>query len=129
MQSLKSDLDALANHVLETNQIFVDHYVQLVQIELKQTFFNLKEKLNFLQAKLRSFSIEIDNLMVKNEPDLITGLVRKLCPLLIECFVSPAFILRPKSIKLINLSRVSYLPKQFWTSSTLSIVVPVLFNA
>jgi hypothetical protein len=85
---VRAELETTGSYVIDSYMAFLDHFSQLVQIDLKQSMYNVKEKLVFYQVKFKSFVIEIDNLLSAYKYELLKGLFSKIIPLLIEFFVN-----------------------------------------
>jgi hypothetical protein len=88
IQQLRGELETLGNHVIDSYRTLLEHFSQLVHIDLKQNMYNVKEKLVFHEMKFKSFVIEIDNLLQADKYELLKGLVHKINVQLIEFFVS-----------------------------------------
>lgn len=82
----------LLKTVIESYDLIIDQYTQLVLIEKKQHFYNLKEKIDFYKNKLAAFLIEIDSFILNRMFDKFDSLFQRLAGSIIELYVKIIFV-------------------------------------
>ena len=73
--------------MIESYQFFTDQNAQIARIELKQSFYNLKEKLIYLKVKFEAFHIELDNILLNNKYDKLDYLLVQIILTMIDFYV------------------------------------------
>lgn len=88
---LKLNLECIYEMIIESFIHYANKYVELTKVELKQIFFNLKEKLNYFKTKLKAFCIELDTLILENNYNQLDDLLCQIIATLVEFYVSIIF--------------------------------------
>jgi hypothetical protein len=87
-ERIKAKLETLVETVIDSYDLLMDEYIQIVKIERRQFFYNLKEKLTYFKLKFQAFLIEINIFLLNNLFDKFDSIFMKFVFNLIEFYVN-----------------------------------------
>lgn len=85
---LKLNIEIIYGIIIDSFSHYAAKYAELAKVDLKQIFYNLKEKLNYFKTKFRAFCIELDTLILNNEFYRFDDLLCQIMVALVEFYVS-----------------------------------------
>lgn len=87
INEIKSKLEAITDSVIESYDQLLDQFIQIVKTDLKQFYFNLKERLTYFKLKFQAFVIEMNIFQINFARDKFDEIFKKFAVTLVQFYV------------------------------------------